>query len=350
MEYNETQIYINVTEKVNGHIWPNVRELTEYKVGEAINRYSLIVLCAIGFICNPLSFLVNRQRMRVSSPHYYMTHLAVWDLAFILIRTFYHYRHQLNVNIGFFGCKFFNFSHAFSSQYSAWILVAMTFERLVAVRCPFKMADNSAIQRAKSTTAFMAVVFVNVNLHYFWTMEARTERAHETCRFKSQFEQFDHVWKWVDFALYSLIPLITIVILNTLILYNLKRRQRKKMLLTNRPRDQTRMTSQQKTQLQITAMLLAVSTSFAVLTSPLCVYDIVRTSIKNPMSLSALQLATLKLLASIFYCLGDLQHCINFILYFLTGQTFRKELLEFYRKKCVQRKGIGHTLSRSRRR
>ena len=340
MEYNSTNDSLVVTERFGKDMWPNVRGLPEYKVGVLINKYSLIILCVIGFVCNPLSFLVNRRRMRVSSPHYYMTHLAVWDCAFIFIRTFYHYRHQLSIHIGSFGCKFFNFSHAFTSQYSTWILVAMTFERLVAVRFPFKMADNTAIERAKSTTSFMAVVFVNVNLHYFWSMEARSERTHDTCRFKPFYEKFDHVWKWIDFGIYSLIPLITIIILNALILFNLKRRQRRRTLLTNRLRDQVRLANQQKTQRQITAMLLTVSTSFAVLTSPLCVYDIVRTSIKNPRSLSDLQLATLKLLSSIFYCLGDLQHCINFILYFLTGKTFRKELLEFYRTKCTLGKGF----------
>jgi hypothetical protein len=59
----------------------------------------------------------------------------------------------------------------FSIEFSAWLIVAVTIERFLAVWFPLKASTMCNLSRAKFITLIVAVIFMLVNSHIFWTAE-----------------------------------------------------------------------------------------------------------------------------------------------------------------------------------
>ena len=53
---------------------------------------------------------------------------------------------------------------------SAWLIVAVTSDRFLAVWVPLKVSENSTVFRARYITLILLCVAVGYNLHIFWTI------------------------------------------------------------------------------------------------------------------------------------------------------------------------------------
>ena len=312
--------------------------LPEQRVGKFLIVYGNLLIVVLGFIGNPLSFVVSRQRAHTSSPHFYMTVLALWDFSFIVFRTIYNYRDQMGIVMGQTACKMFHFLFPYTSHCAVWTLVAMTAERYVAIWFPWKMTASLAVKRAKIIAIVVALTSFGLNLHVIWTWSALYRGTKVKCRINNDVKIY---FEWIDDIFYSFAPFIVIVILNVFIIIGLRQKEMKRAHMrqgTNRD------SNQNKTQKQITWMLLTVAMSFAVLTGPKCISALVFRHAK-PKTATPHDRAVNFLVFVVFDLLVVLQHCINFYLYFLTGKIFRKELKQLLQcSACKCRKTLyGHT-------
>ena len=303
------------------------RQYPEYRVGVCLNTYGYIFIATLGFIGNPLSFVVSRQRMGTSSPHFYMTVLAFWDFSFIIFKTIYNYKTNLGIRMGDVTCKLFHFLFPYTSHCAVWTLVAMTFERFIAIWFPWKMTSQFAVTRAKITVIIISLTLFGLNMHVMWTYRAEYRNNSVRCRMNTDIRL---IWDWVDHVLYSFGPFLGIIILNVMIIIGLRNKEKKLGSLRKGPRD----TGHVKTQRQITVMLLSVAMAFAILTGPKCIFGLIN-KYWDRSEFTTKDKAVWFLVFIIFDSLEDLQHCINFYLYFLTGRNFRKELMELFPCKCA---------------
>ena len=65
-------------------------------------------------------------------------------------------------------CKMYNFTHSLLAQHNAWILIAFAIECSVLLLCPRKIRSLSS-GRVGDTLAFISVILICANCHYFWT-------------------------------------------------------------------------------------------------------------------------------------------------------------------------------------
>ncbi|KAH9515518.1 hypothetical protein Btru_011320 [Bulinus truncatus] len=160
-------------------------------------------------------------------------------------------------------------------------------------------------------------------------------------------ELVTEIWPWVDTLVYSLIPFITITVLNILIIKEVAGARSNRMLLSGSENDNyvlstthwsSAMANQRRNNLnegsRLTALLLTVSCTFLVLTLPNNIVMIITrlwndTSGKNNGELRSV--AQFQLIRAITELLMYTNHSINFFLYCATGHKFRQQILDLFR-------------------
>ncbi|KAJ8307226.1 hypothetical protein KUTeg_015310 [Tegillarca granosa] len=299
-------------------------DYAEYAVALFINRYYLIFICCIGIPGN-IAALITLAKMRpLSSSLLYMVVLAVVDTVALVIKILYLQLTTKDVKLGDIGCKFIFFIGNFSMQYSSWILVAMTVERFIAIWFPLKVSKWCTRQRAILVMVLEAILLMGLNLHYFWTFHETTHDLYVyDCSTYSEYQYFhSDIWYYLDGLAYSILPFVILIMCNFMIIFGIKRSGRKQQVLTNKM-DKFQSADKAKQQNQITIMLVTISIVFVVFTMPNCLFFIIKGKI-NYLATPHSHAIWILWMQVVFF-LSDANHAINFYLYFLSGQKFRKK-------------------------
>ncbi|KAK6981873.1 hypothetical protein BgiMline_017221, partial [Biomphalaria glabrata] len=175
---------------------------------------------------------------------------------------------------------------------------------------------------------------------------------HDRCMpAKQHIRLVTEIWPWVDTLIYSLIPFLTITVLNIFIIKEVAGARSNRMLLSGSENDNyilatnhrnsnvaNQRRSNQNEGSRLTALLLTVSFTFLVLTLPFNIVMIITrlwndTSGKN----NELQsMAQFQLIQAITELLMYTNHSVNFFLYCATGHKFRQQILDLFR--CLYRR------------
>ena len=264
-------------------------------------------------------------------------------------------------------CKLTNVVGSTVSDYSVWLIVAVTAERYLVVSQPFKAASSACTgtePTARRLTGVLLVVFVLFNLHLFWTVTvvefpptsaaatfggggagdtaAAVTTAMSVVRQCSAVPEHAalvlEVWPWVDAFVYSVLPFVAILVLNALIVSHLvkARRQRDCLLRCSsgsqssqlqpphfNQRQQQRRPSQEGST-RLTLMLLTISFAFLLTTAPMIV---VNASSRFCDKDNLLVRSRFTLARTVAELLMYANHSVNFFLYCATGQKFRHQLV-----------------------
>ena len=295
------------------------KEFTEFKVAYILNEYKYYALMVLSLIGNSLCLAVLKKRMQTSSACFYMGNLAIWDTVTIWSRGIHFIGTAFFIpEYGDIGCKISTFLTNFSIYYAIWIVVAMTMERFIAVAYPFKVATMCTVRRAKITVIALAAIFFLVNLQYFVSVTSVAGPPFQ-CAYLEPFHDFSiSVWTWVDMSIYAILPLILVLTLNIMIISKVGLAQREKARLQN----QSAKTDNQSA--SITVMLVTVSVTFFLLVSPFTVFYIY-SSLYWKFTADPQTYARYLLGYTTVFLLTDLNHCVNFLLYFLSGKAFRED-------------------------
>jgi hypothetical protein len=123
-------------------------------------------------------------------------------------------------------CKVNNALGHTVSDFSVWLLVAVTCERFVVVCFPLRASAICRRRSAHIVVCLILSVFASINFHLFWTADVRangfdsgTGKPRLRCGGGEGFEFLvDQVWPWVDAVLYSLLPFLIIAAINIVII------------------------------------------------------------------------------------------------------------------------------------
>ena len=198
----------------------------------SMTKYLYPVICVIGFSGNFLTILIlSQKRNRKDSTAVFLIVLAVSDSIVLfegylcpVISDIFHFDfHAINDS----SCKIHMFLTYYSLQYSSWILVLVTMERVVSVAKPYTARMICSRRRAIFSLALTGAILVLLNCHLIYgTISAQHPDFVQNCTLMpGQYMDFAlNIWTKVDFAMTFAIPCLFIVTGNTIIICKTRRR------------------------------------------------------------------------------------------------------------------------------
>ena len=301
----------------------------QYSRAHNLGLYGYPMIIILGTIGNLLTLLIMlKPSMRMTSTCFYMAVLAIFDTLALYFNCFTKWLALFEgldaLKVSSASCKTINFLSYTCFDIAVWILVAMTIERFIAVHFPFKAPKYATIKNGKIVIVILIVVFTGINLHFFWTVSLN-ERGH--CAYLEEHTHFhDKVWPWIDATLYSFTPFALLFIFNILIICD-NRRQLKRRSTLHVRRKEGKYNS--GFHARLSAMLVTVSIVFLLLSAPTVILISIRDEYfdftKGVPDFQNLAVYALWQRSTSF-CLY-LNHSINFLLYCVSGQRFRRELI-----------------------
>ena len=308
----------------------------DYVTAHNLGLYGYPTIIVIGTIGNLLTFLIMlKPSMRMTSTCFYMAALAIFDTLALYFNCFTKWLAFFEgldaLKVSSAACKTINFMSYTCFDIAVWTLVAMTIERFLAVHFPFKASKYATIKNGKIVLVVLIIVFTGINLHFFWTVSLN-ERGH--CAYLEEHTHFhDEVWPWIDATLYSFLPFALLLIFNILIIYDNRRHLKRRSTLHAKRKKDGKYNS--GFHYRLSAMLVTVSIVFLLLSAPNVILISIR---KEYFDFSEgvpdfQDVATYSLWSrTTSFCLY-LNHSVNFLLYCVSGQRFRRELINLLRCK-----------------
>lgn len=200
----------------------------EYRLHKILLLYVSPLLLVLGTFGNISSIFVMRQRSIIRMTAYvYLINLAIADSVVLyigLLRLWISELTGMDIrNQTSWLCKLVVFCGYVSSDFSVWLIIAVTIERYIVVCHPRKVNNFCTVQRAKWVVCGLLLLFVAINIHFFWTISLNEKNVDNKvsyyCSSRKDFEYLVTVmWPWVDAFLYCFVPFGTILLLNILII------------------------------------------------------------------------------------------------------------------------------------
>ena len=325
------------------------KHYSEYKAGELIWNIFSPILIAFGTVGNILSILVlTRKSIRKSTTALYLTFLTLSDLAVLytgLLRQWilhlfdYDIRHLSEVV-----CKLHTWLVYSSLDLSAWILIAVTLERIIAVWYPYSGKTKCSKMNAMVLMIVILIFVLSLNAHLLYgfvnkDVAMTTTRCVSVNISYSMF--FRSVWSWIDLCVFCVIPFSFIVIGNSLILYKVIVRHRKAKQKDNDSIETTdRLHKKHRhdhRQSSMTAMLITSNTVFLITTLPIEIYEICYDYFY--VTTDPQVKARMDLVWAVVNMFMYTNNAVNFILYSLSGSRFRQEVKRLF---CYKGRTLNH--------
>jgi len=188
----------------------------------------IILFLVFGFIGNSLSATIMFRRSRRGfSSYFYLALLAIIDICILytgcllfLFEITFNYQPQLHSN---FLCRLaFYIQHLFT-YISAWLIVAVTFERFMVVRFPFQSIRICRMHVAYTIAIIIFLFFSAYTAHCFFTMSLfevnlQTDEGYHPNHIVCDLNIYPRLLAFLDLCFYSVLPSILILIFNILII------------------------------------------------------------------------------------------------------------------------------------
>lgn len=233
------------------------------------------------------------------------------------------------------------FSGNYFSILASWILVAMTLERFIAVWFPLKV--TRIYSKKKATIVLITIVILTFGFNSIFFAVIFEHEDMGMCDYHGQFYDFmlDY-WYWADALAYAVVPCLLVITSNALIIINVQMSSKTQRQLTNNFDQSSRRVRDQQ---QITTMLIVISLVFLALMLPNSIFYLVSDHWKNSTPSGSYQLVEYYFAKQFIHVLCDLNHAVNFFLYFLSMATFRRRFIDTICCRKPTRKPKGATSS-----
>lgn len=328
----------------------------DYRVSKTLLLYMPPILLFIGTVGNLFSFFILRQSMTRVSTYFYLAVLSLADLMVLYIGLLRRWTGELTgVDVkdrNVWLCKLIVTVGYFCSDFSVWLIVAVTVERYIAVCHPLQATILCSVQKARTVSIIMLLSFVVLNIHFMWTLDL-TETSTNASTFGTcqahVLHSFvlDEVWPWLDAAIYSFVPCFILSILNFLIIRQVLMARRFRCQLQNCKSGRNNQLHKRlptEGSIKLTLMLLAVSFTFMITTLPNNISLIV-TAMWDNEDYTLEQIARLALVKTVTEMLMYANHSMNFFLYCATGKKFRRNIERLICRVKQYRRSFDHTSS-----
>lgn len=196
------------------------------------------IVCIFGMTGNVMSIIVMSQRQMKSSTNTYLFALAISDLIklfcdflyFMVILLF-----QIDTSTGnkAYGILYPYAHYVFNASLciSAWLIVSVAVERYVYVCHPTKVKSYCNISKARTISTSVFVIMAVLAVPYAMRYRTVEKLNNGTGRMEYdvivtdlwQNKLFTEAFTWFQNLMRSIIPLVILIILNTCIVYGLRR-------------------------------------------------------------------------------------------------------------------------------
>ena len=328
------------------------------------------IIISIGTVGNLLTIIVIfRQIFRISSTSLFLLCLAFSDLLVLYtspLRQWILYNkawENKDIRMNSEGsCRAHTFLTYFSIQFSSWLLVAVTVERLLSVILPHKIKTISTLKAAGISIASIAVLLILLNGHFLFLIgygyvEEQSRQVgrdvyHRCWPKTSSYKAFsDEALRWIDFLVAFGIPFLILTACNIMIIVKLAstRHRRRKMSIGSQ------LKAVEKDNRVITALLICLCIVFFICLAPVSIYfigqpywidEITSRPVTSPMQDFAqfqkdiegirADMEYIMFWHAIVNCFGYLNATCNFIFYVISGSKFRREIYALF---CCRRPG-----------
>ena len=274
----------------------------------------LVILGTLGNILNIMIML--RRKFAKLSISVYLLVLAISDTIFLYTNTlstdWILYVTDVNIqNEGNGPCKILKYILMTSRCLSAWLIVAVSVERLTAIIKPYSAKMRATPRRARFIVLGITSVVICAYLHILVLVEVTPNGI---CLWKTGLKNAIPVlFNVYDLILYSLLPSVILLTTSTMLIYKVRQSHKFQAEAANRFGTQQR--DHQET-VRMSVMLVTVSLTFFFLTLPITLDQ----------TLFMMKIFSPDIVYFTFYLLDVLNHSINFILYMISGKSFRQEL------------------------
>ncbi|XP_021194707.2 G-protein coupled receptor 183-A isoform X2 [Helicoverpa armigera] len=314
----------------------NVFDVVVELMATSLTTYYTPLLVLLGSIGNIISIYVfYATKLRLQSTSVYLSVLAVSDTLFLLnllppwllamgITDFFHRK-------GF--CQIIVYGSYTSCCLSAWLVVAFTIERFVAVLYPLRRNSMCTVARARFIIGLLVFSSILVNLPLIQLASSSINDCNIDLNYMEHAARFNLADTLVSFSF----PLGIIVFLNAWITVGVYRLECERRALqaeqaacpaesgSSGRQAGARALPPLRSQHRVTRMLLIVSTVFVVLNLPAYTMRLLAYAYDMSSGEYSGRWAALQQLALMFF---NTNFGINFLLYCLSGQNFRRELCQ----------------------
>lgn len=192
---------------------------------EVIYSYYLPSMIFVGLVGNLLScvvFLNTHLKMRSSS--YYLAALACADFGFLASLFLVWLNGTLEIPVfnieGY--CQCIVYISSVCSFLSVWLIAAFTVERFIAVQYPLHRPHLCTVARAKAIVLYLVCISLAIHTYVFVTSGIiKLDDGSEVCEMLEGYREAMRVINIIDSVLTLIAPLVLIVVMNAMIIYNL---------------------------------------------------------------------------------------------------------------------------------
>ena len=291
-----------------------------------IKIYFTPILLFVGTLGNIILFLVFSQpSLKHSTAAFYFRILAIADT---LALNFGLWPNWMRDCFGIYiypitdtSCRIQTYLRYTLPDCAVWVLVIMTIERLVGVLWPHHVRTIFTCHRVRISVFVMAIFIAAVNIPSLWVATVDNgNMSIQPCKAANQLLAYD-IWPWIDLTIYSLLPFLIMMSCAVVIIITVYRRQR---MFSRRGSINDTRGSQVKT---LTVTLLIVVFVFLLLTSPFVIYATTLRSLYGKVNVD------FTLFFFVASCLRYVNNSVNFVLYCISGTSFRIELMALFRNR-----------------
>lgn len=318
----------------------SMEEYDAYRAAVMLWKIVPPFLCVFGTAGNILTIIVlTQRRLRKAPTALFLAALAVSDILTLntgLLRQWIKYTFQVDIreDLTELGCKFHWFIVYVVTQFSSWMLICVTVERVISTFMPHRRTMLCKMTIAYFTVCLILCFLIGLNAHYLFgygTVYQYTGNETIKVMCVTTTVNYDHfimyAWTWIDMGVFYLVPMLVLLVGNSMIIYKVldsHRRCRQTVVPAPNPTQNKQDTIQRRKISSLTILLLLVSVLFIVCITPIVVYPAGEPYWKE--GASDHKLATMFLFETMSNVFMYVNHSVNFILYFLSGSKFRNEV------------------------
>ena len=294
---------------------------------DLIGSIGAMLIVVLGTVGNGLTIaMMRRAKMKSAVATVYLLALAVADTGLLWIGAGHWWistAFKITIrDMDTWLCKFHFFFITYFSMLSAWILVFVTVQRMLIVAFPFKVKVIATRKKAYISLVVLCIALAAYGIYHLIyadlvTVAVVKGRPIRKCLFKREITEF-HVKYYNYIALMAtlLFPFLSLLIANIVIIVKVIQAKVKREALVSTQSDDGQVR-------QMTATLISVSVIFLVLNTP---YVVVYYFLPLPDGTNIKYGIIFAIAGQFGSLLNSLNSAINFLLYCITGPTFRKEL------------------------
>ena len=205
---------------------------------------------------------------------YYMGILAIADTSVLLLGLSVMWVYLVNRKWSIllqstYACKLLSCLFYTVSDTSVWIVCMMSADRCIAVTRPLHASSICTVRRARISVIVLVICMLMINIHFLFTHYLSQDNDCISDEYYNTFHR--QVWPWIDAAVYSAIPFIFLLTINSIIVHSLYRARRSNSHLRIYQSQRSRNKNQLSTSMsrKLTTMLLAVTVFFLLTSFPM---------------------------------------------------------------------------------